>query len=156
MAKNWNVREFAEALSAGGDTRKEAIFDAGRRFPITANLVSSIMATNGAEYFKEFLAACPDWMTMRKIEGVLKDGVSVSAEIEEETEEAPKTEKKPRGRKAKAVVEETEPEEEEEEEKPAKKAKAKKEKPAKKAKKPAKVEEPEEEEEEEDPDEWEI
>lgn len=151
MAKNWNVREFAEAYSLGGDARKEAIFDAGRRFPLTANLVSSIMATGGAEYFKEFLAACPDWMTMRKIEGVLKDGINVSEEAEAETveeTEAPKVEKKPRGKKAKA----TEAVEEAEEEKPAKKAK--KEKPAKKAKKPAKVEEPEEE--EDDDSEWEI
>lgn len=153
MAKNWNVREFAEAYSLGGDARKEAIFDAGRRFPLTSNLVSSIMATGGAEYFKEFLAACPDWMTMRKIEGVLKDGINVSEETEPETvtseeTEAPKTEKKPRGKKAKAAeAEETE------EEKPAKKAK--KEKPAKKAKKPAKVEEPEETEDDDD-DEWEI
>lgn len=153
MAKNWNVREFAEALSAGGDAKKEAIFDAGRRFPMTSNLVSAIMATNGADSFREFLAACPDWMTMRKIESVLKDGVNVPAEeTEEAEEEVPKTEKKPRGRKPKKeVVEETT--EEETEEKPAKKAK--KEKAPKKAKKPAKVEEPEEEEEEEG-DEWEI
>lgn len=150
MAKNWNVREFAEALCTGGDVKRNAIFDAGKRFPLTANLVSAIMATNGAEGFKEFLAACPDWMTMRKIESVLKDGVNVSAEEESEVveEEAPKAEKKPRGRKAKkeAVEEETV-----EEEKPAKKEK--KAKAPKKAKK-EKVEEPEEEEDEGD--EWEI
>lgn len=151
MAKNWNVREFAEALSAGGDTKRDAIFDAGRRFPLTANLVSTIMATNGADGFKEFLVACPDWMTMRKIESVLKDGVNAPAEDETPEaveEEAPKPEKKPRGRKAKKEVVE---EETAEEEKPAKKEK--KAKAPKKAKK-EKVEEPEEAEEEED--EWEI
>lgn len=143
MAKNWNVKDFASAVAAGGDTRKEAIFDAGRRFPLASNLVSAIMASSGSEYFLEFAGACPDWMTMRKLESVLKDGVNATAEeAEPETEaveEAPKPEKKTRGRK-KAVKEEVK------EEKPAKKArKAKKEK----------VEEPAPETEEEE-EEWEI
>lgn len=162
MAKNWNVKDFAIAIN-NAETKKEAIADAGRRFPLTANLISSIMATSAKESFIEFTSAIPEWLTMRKVESVLKDGVSVSEEAPEE-EEVVAEEKPKRGRGRKAKVEEPAEEveaEEEEEEVPApKKAKAKKakaekeEKPAKKAKKAPKVEEPEED--EDDDSDWEI
>jgi len=162
MAKNWNIREFAEVVANGGDAKKEAIADAGKRFPLAANLVSSIVATSAKDDFVEFASALPDWVTMRKVESVLKDGVSAPAEEETEEVEEEKVEKPKRGRAKKAAKEEApeevaeEAEEEEEAPKKAKKAKAKKEKaekPAKKAKAAKKVEEEPEEEEE---DEWEI
>ena len=161
MAKNWNVKDFAIAIN-NAETKKEAIADAGRRFPLAANLISSIMATSAKESFIEFASAIPEWLTMRKVESVLKDGVSVSEEAPEE-EEVVAEEKPKRGRGRKAKVEEPieEVEETEEEEAPApkkakiKKAKAEKEeKPAKKAKKAPKVEEPEEE--DDDDSDWEI
>jgi len=164
MAKNWNVREFAEAVMNGGDAKKEAVADAGKRFPLTANLVSAIMATNAKEDFKDFASALPDWVTMRKVEAVLKDGVNAPSEDETEEAEAEeekpaKKEKKPRAKKEKVEEAEVEAEEEEAEEAPKKAKKAKKEKeekPAKKTKAPKKVKEEEPEEEEEEEDEWEI
>lgn len=161
MAKNWNVREFAEAVMNGGDAKKEAVADAGKRFPLTANLVSAIMATNAKEDFNDFASALPDWVTMRKVEAVLKDGVNAPSEDEAEEaeveEEKPaKKERKPRAKKEKVEEAEAEAEEEEAPKKTKKAKKEKEEKPAKKTKAPKKVKEEEPEEEEEEADEWEI
>ena len=99
MATNWTMSQATKAILAGN---KEAIVDIGRRFPLTANAIAAMGNNEGA---LAIINALPEYVTARKIESVLKDGVQ---ESEEEAEEE--------------VVEE----------KPAKKEKAAK-KPAKKA-----------------------
>ena len=99
MAKNWSMRQAAEAVLAGN---KEDIIDIGRRFPLTLNALSSMNGNKGA---MDIISALPEHITARKIEAGLKDGVaeSVEDEIEEpkelevsEPEEKPVKDKKAR------------------------------------------------------------
>lgn len=106
MATNWTLAGATKEILAGN---KEAIQDVGRRFPLTANAIASMGNNQGA---LTLINAMPDYITARKIEAILKDGVQESDDVEE--------------------VIETE-EEDVKEEKPAKKEKAEK-KPAKKEK----------------------
>lgn len=171
MAKNWNAAMAVEALNGSEDQRKELMMDAGRRFPITvASLVTlhsmASASETGKEAFKNIIGSLPEWVTLRKIEGVLKADVV----IEDEEEEPAKPAKEEKAKKAKAKKEEEE--DKPDKKKAAKKAKAKKEEepeeeddeeedePKKKASKPAKgkkaakkVEE-EEDDEDDDDDDW--
>lgn len=112
MAKNWTVAEAVAVIREGKN--KEDISDIAKRFPLFA-----VNAAANVEGLVNLLSAMPEYLTARKIETVLKDGVQpASAEdTDEDTEEEEVVEEKP----AKA----------------AKKEKAKKEKPAKEEK-PAK------------------
>lgn len=92
MAKNWSMRQAAEAVLAGN---KEDIIDIGRRFPLTLNALSSMNGNKGA---MDIISALPEHITARKIEAGLKDGVveSVEDEIEEPKElEVSEPEEKP-------------------------------------------------------------
>lgn len=110
MAKNWSAKEAIVVLAQGKD--KAAIQDIGRRFPLFATAGS-----RGVEGLLEIIQALPDNITVRKVEGVLKEGVG---EYEEEKEEKPakakeeKKAKKATAKKGKKKVEEPEEEEEEE------------------------------------------
>lgn len=127
MAKNWKVGEAVKAIKDGD---KQAITDIARRFPLFA--VKAAMVNDAAV---ELLDAVPEFITARKMEAVLKSGLSATTsdldedeEVEaEEGEEAPKRGRKPkkkdeeevketkkRGRKPKKVVEEEEEAEEDE------------------------------------------
>ena len=110
MAKNWTVAEATEEILNGN---KEAVVDIGRRFPLAARAIA--VAGEGA---KEILSAL-NFITVRKIESVLKDGVEEYSEddVEDPTEKpAKKTEKPVKEKKAPAKKEE----------KPVKKTAAKK------------------------------
>lgn len=131
MAKNWKVAEAVNAIRNGD---KDAIVDIGRRFPLFA--VNAATVNDGA---MGLIEAIPEFITVRKMESVLKKGVDDSEveseedEIDEEEEEVkPKKEKKEE-KVAKKKAKKAE-EEEEEEVKPKKKKAKKAEKPSKKKK----------------------
>lgn len=71
MAQNWNVKQALAAINKGN---KEAITDIGRRFPLTSNILARIGEDKAAG---ELINAIPDYITVRKIESILKDGVQV-------------------------------------------------------------------------------
>lgn len=71
MAQNWNVKQALAAINKGN---KEAITDIGRRFPLTSNILARIGEDKAAG---ELINALPDYITVRKIESILKDGVQV-------------------------------------------------------------------------------
>ena len=91
MATNWTLAEATKEILAGN---KEAIQDVGRRFPLTANAIASMGNNPGA---LTLINAMPDYITARKIEAILKDGVQESDDVEEaiETEEDDVKEEKP-------------------------------------------------------------
>ena len=91
MATNWTLAEATKEILAGN---KEAIQDVGRRFPLTANAIASMGNNTGA---LTLINAMPDYITARKIEAILKDGVQESDDVEEaiETEEDDVKEEKP-------------------------------------------------------------
>ena len=137
MAKNWKVAEAVNAIRNGD---KDAIADIGRRFPLFA--VNAATVNDGA---MGLIEAIPEFITVRKMESVLKKGVDDSEveseedEIDEEgKDENVEEEVKPKKKKAKK------------EEKAGKK-KAKKEEKAGK-KKAKKVEEEEEDDDDDDDD----
>jgi hypothetical protein len=106
MATNWKMNEVMGLLKNG---KIEDLQDVGKRFPLTMMAVAS-------GDLEKVLGAIPDYITVRKIESMLKGDVS-DAEDEEVAddvaEEAPKAEKSKRGRKPKAKVEEEVEEDEE-------------------------------------------
>lgn len=162
MAKNWTLKEIVKAVVEGGDAYKEMASDAGRRFPISVSMVTGIIAGSN-DTAKEFLVSLtesfPDYLTVRKVEKVLKTGVDDEDEDGEEEENKPaKKEKKP-AKKSKKVEEDEEEEEDddeddddEEEVKPKKSKKASK-KEKKSSKKSKKVEEDDD---EDDDDDWDL
>ena len=133
MAKNWKVAEAVNAIRNGD---KDAIADIGRRFPLFA--VNAATVNDGA---MGLIEAIPEFITVRKMESVLKKGVDDSEveseedEIDEEEEEVkPKKEKKEEKVGKKKAKKAEEEEEEEEEVKPKKKKAKKAEKSSKKKK----------------------
>ena len=113
MAKNWKVAEAVNAIRNGD---KDAIADIGRRFPLFA--VNAATVNDGA---MGLIEAIPEFITVRKMESVLKKGVDDS-EVESEEDEIDEEE------------EEVKPKKEKKEEKVAKKKAKKAEKPSKKKK----------------------
>lgn len=165
MAKNWTLKEIVKAVVEGGDAYKEMAADAGRRFPISVSMVTGIIAGSN-DTAKEFLVSLtesfPDYLTVRKVEKVLKTGVDDvddSDDDEEEEKKPAKKEKKP-AKKSKKVEEDEEEEEdddedddEEEEEVKPKKSKKSAKKEKKSSKKSKKVEEDDD---EDDDDDWDL
>ena len=106
MAKNWTVAEATEEILSGN---KEAVIDIGRRFPLAARAIAV-----AGESAKEILSAF-NFVTIRKVESILKDGVEVSNEdddIEDPTEKpakAAKEEKKPAKKEEKPAKKEAKP-----------------------------------------------
>ena len=106
MATNWTLSQALAKITEGTD--KAAIQDIGRRFPLTAVALAEIGKNAGAA---KIIGAVPSYITARKIESVLKDGLeqdsNVDVEDAEDEEEAPKKEaKKPVKKTAKAKTEE--------------------------------------------------
>lgn len=94
MAKNWTVAEATEAILNGN---KEAILDIGKRFPLAVRAIAI-----AGDKAKDILAAF-NFVTVRKVESVLKDGVEISDDADEGIDDpVAKAEEKPkRGRKPK-------------------------------------------------------
>ena len=164
MAKNWTLKEIVKAVVEGGDAYKEMASDAGRRFPISVSMVTGIIAGSN-DTAKEFLVSLtesfPDYLTVRKIEKVLKTGVDDvddSDDDEEEEKKPAKKEKKPAKKSKKEEDDEEEEEDDdeddddEEEVKPKKSKKASK-KEKKSSKKSKKVEDDED---DDDDDDWDL
>lgn len=122
MAKNWTVAEAAKEIINGS---KEAIVDIGRRFPL-ATVAITKAGSNALDVLNAF-----NFVTVRKLESILKDGVEVlESEDDEEIEDPVKDEKpakekkvaekkddqpKARGRKKKEEPAMNEPEESDDE-----------------------------------------
>ena len=106
MATNWTLSQALAKITEGTD--KAAIQDIGRRFPLTAVALAEIGNNAGAA---KIIGAVPSYITTRKIESVLKDGVEQNSDADvedtEDEEEAPKKEtKKPAKKAAKTKTEE--------------------------------------------------
>ena len=106
MATNWTLSQALAKITEGTD--KAAIQDIGRRFPLTAVALAEIGQNAGAA---KIIGAVPSYITTRKIESVLKDGVEQDSDADvedtEDEEEAPKKEtKKPAKKAAKEKAEE--------------------------------------------------
>lgn len=131
VPRNWTVVEAVDAIVTNNDLNE--IFDIGRKHPLALNLMARLAAKAGPE-MEQLLSAFPEHITMRKIEGALKEMMEselakeeVKEEKKEEKPEAKKEEKKEtkkRGRRktkkeeepVEEVVDEEEVEEEVEEE----------------------------------------
>lgn len=150
MAKNWTAAEAIEAIK---NNDKEAIMDIGKRFPLFAHFAACDPA--------EIVKALPEYLTARKIEGILKGDLSTEEadadEADEEVVEKPVKKSDDRAAKktkklAKKVEDEDDAGEDEDDDEPVKsvkKSKKKEEKPAKKSKKkPA--------DEDDDEDDWDL
>ena len=96
MAKNWTVAEATKEILAGN---KEAMIDIGKRFPL-----ASIAIAKAGEKATDILSAF-GFITVRKVESVLKDGATTFEDDEEGIEdpvanaEEKKEEPKKRGKK---------------------------------------------------------
>ena len=164
MAKNWTLKEIVKAVVEGGDAYKEMASDAGRRFPISVSMVTGIIAGSN-DTAKDFLVSLtesfPDYLTVRKIEKVLKTGVDDTddSDDDEKEEKKPAKKEKKSSKESKKVEEDEEEEEDddeddddEEEVKPKKSKKSSK-KEKKSSKKSKKVEEDDD---EDDDDDWDL
>jgi hypothetical protein len=80
MAINWKASEAIVKIQEGD---KEAIQDIGKRFPLFANLAAKVQDQSAVE----ILSACPDYLTVRKIEDVLKNGVKAEDEASDASED---------------------------------------------------------------------
>ena len=81
MAKNWSMKDAIAAVQSGN---KEDIMDIGRRFPLTLCALSAVGDNVGA---KTIIEAIPEYITVRKIEAILKDGVNESSDEDDEITE---------------------------------------------------------------------
>lgn len=164
MAKNWTLKEIVKAVVEGGDAYKEMAADAGRRFPISVSMVTGIIAGSN-DTAKDFLVSLfesfPDYLTVRKVEKVLKTGVSDvdDSDDDEEEEKKPAKKEKKSSKKSKKVEDDDdeddddEDDDEEEEEVKPKKSKKSAKKEKKSSKKSKKVEDDED---EDDEDDWDL
>lgn len=121
MAKTWSLSEAVTAILSGD---KDSIRDLAGRYPVTSVTIAKMGGDNDAAL--TLLTALPDYISMRKMEGLLK-GEEITIEPEEEPEEEETTEEKKEKRNArdrknyrkvkdKQEQKEEEPEEEPEEE----------------------------------------
>lgn len=107
MAKNWMLAEAYKEIVAGN---KDAIADIGGRFPIATTALGMIGENVGAS----MVFGALDFVTVRKVEAVLKENVKPieddpkpeKAEKKAEADDKPKGK---RGRKPKQKVEEEKP-----------------------------------------------
>jgi len=115
MAKTWTLSEAYEALQ---NNDKAAILDFGGRFPLATHALEQ---TQNAGFLLESM---PEYMTMRKLESALKDGVKALPDTDgdamtpEEAKEAAKAAKEATAPKKKEA-----PKKEKKAEKPVKKEK---------------------------------
>lgn len=134
MAINYSVYDAIKTIKDGKDV--EVIIDIAKRYPMLAVLANSI-----DESAMKMFEAFPEYITARKINSALSEGVQKSKEADTDTDEdedeAPKKKRGRPAKKSKPVEDDDEDEDDEEDddedEKPSKKSKAKK---GKKSKKP--------------------
>lgn len=99
MATNWTLAQAKKVITEGTDLA--AITDIGRRFPLTALAIAKIGDNEGAT---TIINALPEHITARKIESVLKDGITDSGANDDDDDDAEDTEK-PAKKNAKAKAE---------------------------------------------------
>lgn len=135
MAKNWTAAEAIEAIK---NDDRAAIKDIGNRFPLFAHYAACDPT--------EIVKALPEYLTARKIEGILKGDLSAEEtdadeEVEEVVEKKTKKSDDKLAKKAKKKPDDddlddtNEDDEDEEPVKSAKKSKKKEDKVTKKSKK---------------------
>lgn len=103
MATNWTLAQAKKVITEGTDLA--AITDIGRRFPLTALAIAKIGDNEGAT---TIINALPEHITARKIESVLKDGITDSgANDDDDDDDAEDAEhdEKPAKKNAKAKAE---------------------------------------------------
>lgn len=107
MAKNYTLKEAANIIAEG--KKKDEIMEIGRRFPLLAVSLTSVIA-QAKDNFLDFINYMPDHITANKINSAMKADVD-EAEVEDDSEEveveAPKKAEKP-AKKAPAKKVETE------------------------------------------------
>ena len=156
MATNWTMVDAFEVIKKNED--RAAVADIVKRFPLTSRAMILASTNEGAE---EIVRALPVYVTVRKIENVLKGEIE-DDEVDETEEETPKKRKSAKKSKKKPEPEDEDVDDEDDEEE---EEEASKKKPAKKgkktsAKKSKKKPEPEEEDvdddDDDDDDDWDI
>lgn len=112
MAKNWTLKLASEALNGTKEMKDEFAVDSGRRFPLATSALVILhtlagLSEAGKTAFIDVFDSTPEWMTIRKIESVLKSEASDEDEEDaepvkkEKKEKAPKEDKKEKAPKAK-------------------------------------------------------
>lgn len=148
MAKNWTAAEAIEAIKNDDRT---AIKDIGNRFPLFAHYAACDPT--------EIVKALPEYLTARKIEGILKGDLSIEeTDADEETEEVvekktKKSDDNPVKKSKKKPADDEDDDEDDEDEEPVKttkKSKKKEEKVTKKSKKKSTDDD------DEDDDDWDL
>ena len=102
MAKNYTLKEAANIIAEG--KKKDEIIDIGRRFPLLAVSLASVIA-QAKDNFIDFINYMPDHITANKINSAMKADVD-EAEAEDDSEEvdvetSKKSEKKAENKPAK-------------------------------------------------------
>ena len=79
MAKNWKASDIVSVVTGSNTSDK---MDLGRRFPLAFGLVSTIvgMCRDNGEALGTLLGTAPDYLTVRKIESVLKGETTETAD----------------------------------------------------------------------------
>ena len=149
MATNWTMVDAFEVIKKNED--RAAVADIVKRFPLTSRAMILASTNEGAE---EIVRGLPVYVTVRKIENVLK------GEIEDDEVEATEPAKKGK-KKPEPEDEDVEDEDDEDEEEEASKKKHAKKGKKTSAKKSKKKPEPEEEDvddddDDDDDDDWDI
>jgi hypothetical protein len=94
MAKNYTLKEAANIIADG--KKKDEIIEIGRRFPLLAVSLTSVIA-QAKENFLDFINYMPDHITANKINSAMKSDVEETEEDDSEEAEAetPKKAEKP-------------------------------------------------------------
>lgn len=103
MAKNWMVAEAYKEIVAGN---KDAIADIGGRFPITTTALGMIGENAGAS----MVFGALDFVTVRKVEAVLKEDVKPIEEDQKQEKKVaePASGDKPKGKRGRKPKQKTE------------------------------------------------
>lgn len=72
MAKNWTITEVANSIK---NNDMESMLDFGKRYPITTNLLTAILATATHPFVIAFFNVFPEYITAEKIEKMLKSQI---------------------------------------------------------------------------------
>lgn len=95
MAKNYTLKEAANIIAEG--KKKDEIMEIGRRFPLLAVSLTSVIA-QAKDNFLDFINYMPDHITANKINSAMKadvDETEAEDDSEEAEVEAPKKAEKP-------------------------------------------------------------
>lgn len=81
MAKNWTLKEAVAEITKG--TNKEVIQELGKKFPLTSIAIAKMGSNTGIE---TLFGGMPEHMTMLKMERSLKEGISETADEDEDVD----------------------------------------------------------------------